>query len=231
MSNFLQEPFEFPRLKQVNKPTGRVYEVASGPDAGASYPSITRVLGAKPKPQLEAWKRRVGKVEAEKISKEATDKGHLLHTLAEVYLANHDDAVTDALNQCPDIVRTLWDALRPWLDTQIKAVHRQETDVYSTLLKVAGRFDLLATLVDGTLAVIDFKNSKRPKREEYVQDYYLQGTFYSLAVYERTGHMAKRIIVPVVSPEGLQIFETTPAEHFVALRERIAEYYTFQPVV
>tara|TARA_R110000868_G_scaffold79604_23_gene226455 strand:+ start:426 stop:1121 length:696 start_codon:yes stop_codon:yes gene_type:complete len=231
MSNFIQDPFVFPEMAQINRPTGRVYEVRSGPDKGKSYPSITRVLGAKPKPQLEAWKRRVGKAEAEKISLEATTKGHALHTLAEYYLANHDTEVEEALKVCLDTVTVIWNYLRPWIDGNILKVHGQECNVYSPTLKVAGRFDLLPSFADGTLAIVDFKNSKRPKKREYIQDYFLQGTFYSLAIYELTGKMAKRIVVPVVSPEGLQVFETTPGKHFQELRQRITEYYEFEPVL
>jgi hypothetical protein len=44
-------------------------------------------------------------------------------------------------------------------------------------------------------------------------------------VFEHTGRKVKRIIFPIVSPEGLEVFETTLAEEFDGLRERIKEYY------
>ena len=79
--------------------------------------------------------------------------------------------------------------------------------------------------VDGVLSIVDFKNSRRPKSEGQVQDYYLQGTFYACALFEMTGRKVDRIIFPVVSPERLQIFETKAGANFDRLRTRIEEFY------
>ena len=76
-------PLSLPTLEQMNLKTGRVYHVLNGADSGVHYPSITRVLGAKPKPQLEAWKRRVGHQEAQRVSQAASGRGKKLHALVE----------------------------------------------------------------------------------------------------------------------------------------------------
>jgi hypothetical protein len=224
MRTFEHEPFTFPSLKQVNQRVGRVYRVLSGEHTGEEYPSITRVLGARPKPQLAAWKKRVGRTEAARITTESTSRGTKLHLLAESYINNEADQVTDALSTLTDDVQQFWGDMCPWLDEHVQRVHGQESDMYSARLKVAGRVDLLAT-VDGDLAVVDFKTSRRPKKRDYVLDYFLQGCFYSLCVFEHTGLKVKRIIFPIVSPEGLEVFETTPSAEFKNLRKRIDEYY------
>ena len=224
MTTFEHAPFVFPRLQQVNHRAGRVYQVLSGEHFGQEYPSITRVLGAKPKPELAAWKKRVGSAEAARITTESTTRGTSLHILAESYINNEADQVATALPTLTDDVRQFWNDLSPWIDAHVQRVHGQEQDVYSAHLNVAGRMDLLAT-VDGDLAVVDFKTSRRPKKRDYVLDYFLQGCFYSLCVFEHTGQKVKRIIFPIVSPEGLDIFETTPAVEFEGLRQRIADYY------
>lgn len=224
MTIFDHAPFSFPRLQQVNQRVGRVYHVLSGVDTGQEYPSITRVLGAKPKPQLVAWKKRVGSAEAARITAESTTQGTSVHTLAESYINNEADQVADALPTLSDNVQQLWNDLSPWIDAHVQRVHGQEQDVYSAHLKVAGRMDLLAT-VDGDLSVVDFKTSRRPKKRDYVLDYFLQGCFYSLCVFEHTGQKVKRIIFPIVSPEGLEIFETNTAVEFEGLRQRIEDYY------
>jgi len=208
----------FPRLTQVNLPSGRVYRVEDGTYAGQVLPSITRILGAKPKPQLEAWKERVGAEEAAKVSARATSTGSSLHKIAECYLAN------DQLPRYSPFIAELWFRLRPWINQNITCVYEQECDVCSFKLGAAGRLDLLAGY-QGEPAIVDFKQSKDVKKEEYVQDYKIQGTFYACAVYEITGILVKKIVIPVVSPDALQVFITTPSAHFTELRERIMEFY------
>lgn len=205
-----------PKLKQRNLPSGRVYEVVG---SKAVYPSITRVLAAKPKPALDAWRARVGHAEANKISARATAAGTSLHHLAEQHLKNGE------LPSVGPHVQELWRFVKPWLDEHVTRVYEQEADVFSERLGAAGRFDLLAEIDAKDLSIVDFKTSGKPKIEKWMQDYYLQGTFYSCALYELTGRRARRIIFPVISPEGLQVFETNPMAHLDELVERIDEFY------
>lgn len=215
---FVHDSIVFPRLIQRNLPTGRIYEVTDGRYRGEKFPSITRILGARPKPFLEQWKKKVGYAEAQRIVRASQNKGASLHSLAEEYLGNNE------LPEHQPNVRELWTYLRPWIDEHVKIVHGQECDVFSVKLRAAGRFDLLAVIDDDDLAIIDFKNSRKPKRREWVADYFLQGTFYACSVAELTGRFAKRIVLPVVSPEGLQVFEDNPKNHLTALVERIKDY-------
>lgn len=205
----------FPVVKQVNLTTGRVYHV---PALDVVLPSITRVLGAKPKPGLIAWRQRVGRDEAARVSAAATRKGTALHGISEAYLRNQELPSIDLLTQ------ELWQYLRPWLSTQVSRVYAQEQAVYSLRLGASGSFDLLAD-VDGVFSVVDFKSSARPKQPEWIEDYFIQGTFYACAVYELTGTAPKQLVFPIVNPTGLQVFISEPAKHFDALRERIEYFY------
>lgn len=215
---FIHEPVEFPRLKQHNLDIGRVYKVEEGQDKGAVYPSITRILGARPKPALEAWKERLGRVEAAKETARCGVRGSNVHKLAECYLGNEE------LPSCGPNVIELWQYLHPWLHANVTKVRGQEVDVYSSRLQVGGRMDLLAE-VAGELAVVDVKTAKQEKRPEWVRDYFLQVTFYACAVYELTGLKVKRLILPIAHPMGLQVLEAKPMQHFLELTERIAEFY------
>jgi hypothetical protein len=220
---FTHDPVEFPRLKQCNLPIGRVYQIESGQHAGAVYPSITRILAASPKPQLEAWKQRVGPEEAKRVVSRAGIRGASIHRLAENYLGN---------NPLPEVmpnITGMWRFLAPWLETNITRVVAQEQDVYSHRLKVAGRMDLLADVTQ-LLSIVDVKSAERFKREAWVRDYFLQVTFYGCAVYELTGLRVKKLVLPIVSPEGLQVFECGPLDHFDELKTRIDGFYqTFNP--
>lgn len=214
------DSLKFPLLKQCNLKAGRCYRAEDGKYKGRILPSITRVLGKKPKPQLEAWKVRVGPAEAARISAVATVQGSNIHNLQECYLKNQP------LPRFSPNVGELWQYLHRWLDKTITCVYAQEQDVASFVLGVAGRLDLLAGVQGDVLAVIDAKSAARPKQERWIKDYFVQGTFYALAVYEITGRVVKKVLFPIVSPQGLQVFETTPAQHYQELRIRINDFYT-----
>lgn len=194
-----------------------MYRVEDGADAGLSFPSITRVLGSLPNPGLAQWKKRVGATEAARVSRVATTQGTAVHALAEAFLDNTLDEST--LDITPN-VRELWSRLRPWIAEHVQLMHAQEQDVYSTRLGVAGRVDLFATVND-ELTVVDFKTASRPKDRAYVDNYFVQGTFYALAIFERTGLRVRRIVLPIVSPTQLQVFTGTPAEYFPKLQDAI----------
>ena len=212
------DSLKFPTLKQHNSSIGRVYLVEDGSHKGNVYPSITRVLGSAPKPGLEAWKKRVGAKEAARISQRATIQGGNVHKLLECYLDN------EPLPSMSTNVADLWNDVSPWLAEHVTCVFAQEQNVYSHKLRVAGRIDVLCE-VDNAFAVLDLKTAAREKREEWVEDYFLQTTFYALGTYEVTGKLPGKLVLPVVSPYGLQIFESTPQKHFAELRRRIDEFY------
>lgn len=217
-------PLVLPELVQQNGPSGRVYYVRNGNDRGQKYPSITRVLGAKPKPELHEWRKRIGKEAAQQITQQAAQRGTALHTLSEMYLGNNKDAYDAALTAANIPVRELWTKLSTWLNDHVTGVYAQECSLYSNKLKVAGRTDLIAD-IDGVLSIVDFKNSRKPKQIEHIEDYFLQGTFYSCALFELTNLRARQIIFPIVSPTSFQLFVTNPNTHFEALRQRIDEFY------
>jgi genome maintenance exonuclease 1 len=210
----------FPKLRQCNLPSGRCYLAEDGANKGGILPSMTRILGSKPKPELEAWKKRIGEEEAARQSAIATVQGSHLHKLFECHLDNQ------TLPKYTPNVAELWQYLRPWADQHITRVYAQEQDVASFALGAAGRLDLLAD-VDDVISVVDVKTAKRPKKAEWIEDYFIQGSFYAFAIYEATNKRVKveRVIFPIVNPEGIQVFETTPAKHFDELRERIATFY------
>lgn len=222
--SFTHLPITLPTLEQRTLETGRIYVVADGPHAGNTYPSITRVLGSRPKPHLDAWRKREGAEKADKITRQASTRGHTIHNLAELYINNQTQQVDQIETILSYGTKDMWLQLKAWITAHISRVRAQEVDLYSHHLKVAGRTDLLADY-DDVYSVIDFKNSTKLKDEKYIEDYKLQGTFYAVASYELTQTPIKQIVIPVVSPDGLQVFITRPGKHFSTLRHRIDDYY------
>ena len=138
---------------------------------GEKYPSITTILHSFPNPGIEIWKART--LNWKDIQEESFKVGTELHSMIEYYLKN--DYIPLGNNY--EFVSDLFSNLRPELD-KIDNIQAQETRLYHKDLKVAGQVDLIAEY-DGERCIIDFKNSRKPKREQWINDYKIQVTAYS----------------------------------------------------
>ena len=206
-------------LESITNPDGkRQYLTPSG----NSYPSITTILSSKENPAIEAWKKRVGEEEASRISKVATTIGNALHDNSEKYLKN--EMTTEDISSLSNMDKWMFQSFKNLLD-RIDNVIALETALYSDNLKIAGRVDCIAEF-DGVPAIIDFKNAKKPKKEEWIEDYFLQATFYSYAFYERTGILIENIRILVCVRDGqIQVFEKNVKDYIKKLDNRVKEYY------
>lgn len=137
---------------------------------GETFPSITTILHSFPNEGINQWKLRTPNWE--EIQKESFEVGTELHRLIECYLKN--DHI-----QIDNTAGNLFENIKPELD-KIDNIRCQETRLYHGDLKVAGQVDCIAEY-EGELCVIDFKNSRKPKKEWMVKKsgYYEQITAYS----------------------------------------------------
>jgi ATP-dependent helicase/DNAse subunit B len=108
------------------------------------------------------------------------------------------------------------------------SIWMQEAPLYSERLSVAGRVDCIAEW-DGVLSIIDYKTSRRPKKIEYVQGYFIQESVYAACFFERTGVPIKQIVTVIaVDDNEPQVFIEQTMNHlhkFVALREKYREKF------
>jgi hypothetical protein len=164
---------------------------------GNHYPSITSILGKQPNLGLEAWKEKIGKEEANRIMQEAAALGTTVHTLCERYLYNYE-------LQCEDKEAiSVFNRLR-FLLGNINNIVGLEVPLYSDQLKVAGTCDCIADY-NGVLSVIDFKTSRKPKKEEWIEDYFIQAFFYTAAFFEMTGAMPEQIVILVAVRDRFEV--------------------------
>lgn len=202
-------------------PTGRFYF----PSNGNKYPSVTTVLSVADKGDgLEAWKKRVGEEEAKKILIQAGNRGTEVHLIAEDYLNN---LPTWKEKRMPINLYT-FKSIQPILDKRINNIYFQEAPLYSDRIKVAGRVDLIAEF-DGNLSIIDFKTSRKPKKAEWITNYFMQESFYAAAFFERTSIPIRQLVTIVaVDDEEPQVFVEEPMKwlpSFLALRKKYAELH------
>lgn len=200
-----------------NGPQGRFYLTPEG----NKYPSITTVLNSIPKEALEKWRLRVGEHEAERISKRARVRGDHLHGILEDYIKGKPiDKLSYNLN-----VQNLFSSVKIVLDNNLTEVHLQETPIYSDILKCAGRLDLLG-IFDGKLSLIDFKGSSKSKKKEWIENYFIQISFYAFAYQEQTGIPVKQGVVIVACEEDIpQIFRFDPWKYWKHLKKEIKHYH------
>ena len=144
-------------------------------------PSVTTILSAtqsdEKKASLAKWRRNVGENKAESIMNEAANRGTIMHRILEGYLLGQNHADFSDLGQEAGIMaQTVIDSgIRGHLDE----IWGSEITVYYPRL-YAGATDL-AGIYDGRESIIDFKQSNKPKRREWITDYFLQLAAYAMA--------------------------------------------------
>jgi hypothetical protein len=214
MFNHVEHDVVLPKLTRKTTEAGRRYFT---PD-GAAYPSITTVLGILSKQGIIDWRKRVGEAEANRISTQAATRGTAVHKLAEDYIDNVEEWSKGAM---PANIASFND-LKTILDKRLDNVWFQEEFLYSDRLKCAGQVDCIAEF-DGQLSIVDFKTSRKPKKEEWITSYFIQASFYAAAFYERTGIPIKQgVILITVDGSEPQVFKVNTydyLEHFLKVRK------------
>ena len=207
-----------PLLEQITDPSGsRVYATPEGDH----YPSVTTVLGALSTEHINDWKSKVGEEEAARISGAAARRGTTLHLASENYLNNQpfDFGVNF-------IGKYLFESFKPVLQP-IDNIHCQETRLYSHYLKMAGTVDCIAEY-DGKLSIIDFKTSGKPKKKEWIHNYFMQCSAYAIMYEELTGIPVTQLVVLIaVEDEEPQVFiekRNTWAKPLIDARRRFGNY-------
>ena len=91
--------------------------------------------------------------------------------------------------------------------SNINNIYGLETPLHSDKLRVAGTADCVADY-NGVLSVIDFKTSRKTKREEWIEDYYIQTMFYAAAFFEMTGAIPEQVVILIAVRESndVQVF-------------------------
>lgn len=195
---------------------------------GNHYPSITTVLSAnQDKTWLEEWKNRVGEKEVERVKSYACRRGTELHDALESYVKNQDVKVATLM---PD-VKMMFMGIKEVLDKHVDNIRLLEAPLYSDILKIAGRVDLVAEW-NGELAIIDYKTSKVVKKEDDISSYFIQAAFYGASFFERTGiPITKTVIIMAVDEKPKPIiFENSVFKWLSKVNKYSKEYQSMQIV-
>lgn len=219
------ERFQYKNCKQINDPiTGkRVYQT---PDGGRT-PSVTTILGAtKDQTHLIEWRKRVGEENARQITKEAAGVGTAMHSNLERFVTGLErqpgnNLVHVQANKMADVI--IENGL-----SKVNEIWAMEQSLYFPSL-YSGTTDLVG-VYDSQPAVMDYKQTNKPKKEEWIEDYYIQLVAYILAHNEVYGTDIRRGVVFMCSRDlQYQQFDLLPKD-FNKYQDlwlnKVEEYYT-----
>ena len=149
---------------------------------GNKVPSVTTILDrTKPeeaKQALREWKNRVGVERAQAITTEAANRGTRMHTYLERYVKNDD------IGEFPTnpFAQPSW-----FMAAQVILEGLQHVDEYwgcEVPLYYSGLYAGTTDCVGvwkGQPAIMDFKQTNKPKKREWIDDYFLQLAAYAAA--------------------------------------------------
>ena len=144
-------------------------------------PSVTTILQAtqsdEKKAKLAEWRQNVGENKAESIKNEAAERGSIMHRIIEGYLLGQRHADFSDQGQLAGVMAEtiIESGIRGHLDE----IWGSEITVYYPGL-YAGATDLVG-VYEGRESIVDFKQSNKPKRKEWIEDYFVQLAAYAMA--------------------------------------------------
>ena len=168
--------YDYKPLSRIDHLSGRKYNT---PD-GNFLPSVTTILGkTKDMTFLKEWRANVGDAEATRITTEAGSLGNSMHNLLEKYVLGQE-------MKGQFMAMTLAKLIIKKGLCNVNEVWGTEVALYSKEL-YAGTTDLVGKMINNKPAIIDFKNSLKPKKVEWIDDYKAQLAAYALAHNEMYG--------------------------------------------
>jgi len=144
---------------------------------GSRLPSVTTILGKTKNQQfLKDWKAKVGEERAEQIKNHSSRRGTSMHKFLESHITGvgYDDLTEIGQEAKPMAQKVIEIGLTPVEEYYGSEIMLHYPGLY------AGSTDLVC-VHNGMDTIIDFKQSNRPKREEWIDDYYMQIAAYCMA--------------------------------------------------
>ena len=167
--------YQYPKSMRSLIKDERHYEIGS-----SKLPSVTTILSAtasdEKRESIAKWKAKVGEAEAERVKNSAATRGTAMHSYLEYHL--NGQGLLD-LSDEGGVARSMAQTI---IDKGLVDLHEiwgnevvlHYPDLY------AGQTDLVG-IYQGRDSIVDFKQTNKPKRDEWIEDYYLQGAAYATA--------------------------------------------------
>ena len=168
--------FEYPASVRSLIDNQRHYDIY-----GSKLPSVTTILQAtipeEKRRILSEWKQKVGEKKADQIRDDAATRGTIMHRIIEGYVTGDGHVDLSDVGQASGIMaQTIF---KQGLKGSMDEIWGSEITLYYPGL-YAGATDLCG-IYEGRESIIDFKQSNRPKKREWIEDYFTQLAAYAMA--------------------------------------------------
>ena len=191
-------------------------------------PSVTTILSAtqseEKKKSLADWKARLGDTAADRVRDTAALRGTAMHTYLDAYIrgTGHRDLTSVGREAEPMAKKIISDGLIDLNEIWGSEVTLYYPDLYAGATDVVG-------IYNGRESIIDFKQTNKPKRREWIEDYFIQIGAYAMAHNYIYRTKIQSGIILMCSKDGFfQKFEVSDKE-FVgyqhAFLKKVDQYY------
>lgn len=224
---YTPDKYPYAKLKKNTIDGSRKYLT---PD-GRALPSVTTVLdktkSEESKKALREWRDRVGHKKAQEITTEAAGRGTRMHKFLENYVKTSDTGAygtnpysKQSYDMAHVVIKKGLSKCQEFYGTEISLYY---PEVY------AGTTDLIG-IHENAIAIMDFKQTNKPKKREWIDDYFVQTAAYALAHNELYKTKIKKGIIFMCDP-NLQyqefMIEGKEFKHYTNLWwERLDKYYS-----
>ena len=188
--------YKYPESRRSSIEGKRHYAVT-----GEKLPSVTTILQSTQSEEktesLARWKAKVGEVEAERVMKTAATRGTAMHTYLEHYIKGGKVLdLTDVGREASGMGQVIIDKGFP----DLEEVWGVECTLHYPGL-YAGQTDMCG-IYQGRESIIDFKQSNKPKRDEWITDYKLQLVAYAMAHDQVYGTRIEQGVILMCTPDN-----------------------------
>jgi len=222
----LNHKYNYKILKKEESSGTRFYATPEG----HRVPSVTSIIDkTKPLEKRQAlanWRRSIGEKKAQEITVEAAGRGTRMHKFLEDHIKGlplKDNLTNPYAQQSLDMAKIVISQGFHSIDE----IWGNEVPLYFPEL-YAGTTDCVG-IHQGQEAILDFKQTNKPKKEEWIDDYFLQLTAYALAHNEVHGtNIRKGVILMCSKDMEYQEFILKPQDFEQWVNrwcDRVSEYY------
>jgi genome maintenance exonuclease 1 len=194
----ITERYDYTPIKRKQVDGKRLYTTPTG----EAVPSVTTILdktkSEEKKQALRNWKKRVGEAKAQEIVTEAAGRGTRMHKWLEDYCIA-DEIKSPGSNPFSQQSHKMANIVIEKGMSNVSEIWGTEVPLYFPKI-YAGTTDCVG-IYNNEPAIIDFKQTNKPKKTEWVQDYFLQLTAYAEAHNEVHGTNIKKGVILMCSKD------------------------------
>ena len=191
-------------------------------------PSVTTILqetqSDEKKASLANWRQKVGENEAERIKNEAASRGTAMHQFLEFYLRN--EKILD-LSDEGQVASGMGQVIIDQGFSELKEIWGSEVTLFYPGL-YAGSTDLCG-IYSGRESIIDFKQTNKPKRKEWIDEYFMQLGAYAMAHDVIYNTCVDQGVILMCSKDGFFQKFTSTGKEFTRFKhkflEKVGQFY------